>query len=300
MHKIAHLAPQGFEAELQTELGEPFTRYDRIYLAQESPRNIAWSLGSWNTAHEIAISSISDGVKQLRQLAPRWVLYPYQCHRRAALIQNQLSQLKWKPASFPLTVSPPTYGVWTLIDRDRILALLDFDRPFPLGESHFIEDKQGPPNRAYLKLWEIFTILGTSPKPGERCVDLGSSPGGWTWVLAQLGASVISVDKVDLDPKLLKNPHITFLRQSAFAARPEEFGSVDWLCCDVIAYPERILNLVKTWIDSGCAQRIICTIKFQGETDHAITAQFRAIPNSRLIHLFHNKHELTWFYEQSN
>ena len=41
-------------------------------------------------------------------------------------------------------------------------------------------------------------------------------------------------------------------------------------------------------------RNFVCTIKFQGETDHGAAAAFAAIPGSRLLHLHHNKHELTW------
>jgi 23S rRNA (cytidine2498-2'-O)-methyltransferase len=51
---------------------------------------------------------------------------------------------------------------------------------------------------------------------------------------------------------------------------------------------------VRRWLDSGLARRFVCTIKFQGATDHATARDFAAIPGSRLMHLHHNKHELTW------
>ena len=40
--------------------------------------------------------------------------------------------------------------------------------------------------------------------------------------------------------------------------------------------------------------RLTTTLKFQGETDFETAARFAAIPGSRLVHLHHNKHELTW------
>jgi 23S rRNA (cytidine2498-2'-O)-methyltransferase len=88
-------------------------------------------------------------------------------------------------------------------------------------------------------------------------------------------------------------PGVTVRRGSAFAVAPEP---VDWLCCDVAAYPDRLLALLRRWTESGQAGRIVCTIKFQGATDHAASEALAAIPGARLVHLFHNKHELTFVW----
>jgi 23S rRNA (cytidine2498-2'-O)-methyltransferase len=91
---------------------------------------------------------------------------------------------------------------------------------------------------------------------------------------------------------------VTVLRQSAFSLEPARWrdahGPADWLFSDVIAYPERLLRLVRGWIDAGAARRIVCTIKFQGERDHAIADDFAAIPGAAVRHLWHNRHELTF------
>jgi len=158
----------------------------------------------------------------------------------------------------------------------------------------FAENKTAPPNRAYVKLWEALTLAGVRPTPEELCLDLGASPGGWSWALHETGARVIAVDKAPLDPKIATLPRLTVLQQSAFALTPQDVGPVDWLCSDVVCYPQRLLALVRRWLDSRLARRFICTIKFQGETDHAAAREFAAIPGSRLMHLHHNKHELTW------
>ena len=151
-----------------------------------------------------------------------------------------------------------------------------------------------PPSRAYLKLWEACTRLGAWPHPGDTCIDLGASPGGWTWAIAQLGATVTAIDKADLDPRVAAMPGVTLRRESAFALDPEK---IDWLFSDIIAYPDRLLALVKTWIAAGAAQRIVCTVKLQGATDHDATDAFATIAGGRLMHLFHNKHELTFIWE---
>ena len=40
-------------------------------------------------------------------------------------------------------------------------------------------------------------------------------------------------------------------------------------------------------------RNFVCTIKFQGETDHETARAFAAIPGASVLHLHQNKHELT-------
>jgi 23S rRNA (cytidine2498-2'-O)-methyltransferase len=136
--------------------------------------------------------------------------------------------------------------------------------------------------------------MGQRPAPGGVCVDLGPSPGGWSWALQQIGAQVISVDKAPLAPEIAGLPGIENRRESAFAVDPRAIGPVDWLFSDVVCYPARLLALIERWLAAGTCRRFVCTIKFQGETDHATARRFAAIPGSQVRHLFHNKHELTW------
>jgi 23S rRNA (cytidine2498-2'-O)-methyltransferase len=53
---------------------------------------------------------------------------------------------------------------------------------------------------------------------------------------------------------------------------------------------------VERWLESGLVRNFVCTLKFQGATDHAAARRFAAIPGARLMHLHHNKHELTWVH----
>jgi 23S rRNA (cytidine2498-2'-O)-methyltransferase len=109
-----------------------------------------------------------------------------------------------------------------------------------------------------------------------------------------MGARVVSVDKAPLAPEVALLPRIEHRLESAFALDPRAFGPVDWLFSDVVCYPPRLLALIERWLAAGACQSFLCTIKFQGETDHAVARRFAAIPGSELRHLFHNKHELTW------
>ena len=80
-------------------------------------------------------------------------------------------------------------------------------------------------------------------------------------------------------------------QESAFGLDPSDLPAVDWLFSDIICYPARLLALVRRWMEAGPARHYCCTIKFQGETDHAVCAEFAAIPGAMVFHGAHNKHE---------
>lgn len=289
-----YLAAEGFLDQLLHEVGSPLEVRDRLVLVAGPAKPSAWAANIWYAPRRISIASIGEGAKALRSIQRNWALYSTGHHRRAKLIEARLPVVSAKPLVFPQAAPTSPLGSWTLLDESTILAAARCSSPFPHGEARFVEDKAGPPNRAYLKLWEALTLAGRHPVPGERCVDLGASPGGWSWVLARLGATVLSVDKAPLDPAVAALPNVEFRRASAFALKPTEIGPVDWLFSDVVCYPDRLFRLVEEWLASGLCRNLVCTVKFQGATDFAAQARFAAIPGSRLLHLNHNKHELTW------
>jgi len=290
-----YLAPEGFLAELQHELGdEAMETHGRLVLAPGPPRAAAWVANLWHDPVRLAITSISDAATQLRAMQRNWALYSVAHHRRAALIAEKLPKVSAKPLKFGDAAPSAPLGSWTLIDLQTLIAAPRCTSPFPNGEPRFVEDKTAPPSRAYLKLWELFTLLGTRPQPDALCLDLGASPGGWSWVLQQCGARVIAVDKAPLEPRIAALPRIETKKLSAFALEPRDIGAIDWLFSDVVCYPKRLLTLVEKFLAAGTVRNFVCTIKFQAATDFATEARFVAIPGSRLLHLYNNKHELTW------
>ena len=292
--RTAYLAPEGFVTELAGELGTIELAHERLLIAPGPPRPVAWAQNVWLDPQEIRVASIADAARQLRAIQRNWAVYAPRYHRRATLIQQQLPSVSAKKLRFGEPAPAAPLGAWTLLAPDLVLAAATCTSPFPNGEARFVEDRSGPPSRAYLKLWEALTWIGAKPQRGEVCLDLGSSPGGWTWALAQIGAHVISVDKAPLAPAVAALPGIEYRAESAFGLDPAAIGPVDWLFCDVVCYPARLLAMVERWLAAGACRNFVCTIKFQGQTDHATAARFAAIPGSTLRHLFHNKHELTW------
>jgi 23S rRNA (cytidine2498-2'-O)-methyltransferase len=289
-----YLAAEGFVAELLHELGGAVRDvHGGLVLADGPERAAAWVANVWRDPVYIPISSIGDAAKKLRAIQRNWTQYPLAHHRRAALITDKLPKVSARPLIFGAPAPTAPLGSWTLIAPDMMLASPSCSSPFPNGEARFVEDKTAP-SRAYLKLWELFTLIGTRPQPGELCLDLGCSPGGWTWVLQRLGARVLSVDKAALDASVAHLPGVEHRNQSAFALDPAAVGPVDWLFSDIVCYPKRLLGLVQKWRQAGTVRRFVCTIKFQGATDVEAIRHFAAIPGSQLLHLHHNKHELTW------
>ncbi|MBM3484137.1 MAG: hypothetical protein FJX66_12670 [Alphaproteobacteria bacterium] len=292
--ETGYLAAKGFLDDLLSELeAEPTLIHGRLVLVPGPPRPAAWAANIWRDPVRLDVPSIKAGARALRAIQRNWALYSVAHHRRAALIEAELPKVSAKPLQFPSAAPSAPLGSWTLLDPSTILASADCSSPFPNGEARFVEDKEGPPNRAYLKLWEALSLARRWPGPSERCLDLGASPGGWSHVIAKLGAQVIAVDKAPLDPAVEALANVEVRRQSAFALAPDDIGPIDWLFSDVVCYPARLFGLIERWRETGLCRNFICTVKFQGATDLEAQRAFQALPG-KLLHLHHNKHELTW------
>ena len=153
-----------------------------------------------------------------------------------------------------------------------------------------------PPSRAYQKLVEAQTRLGVKMKPGEAVVDLGASPGGWTFVALEQGARVTAVDRSPLRDDLQRHAQLSFVKGDAFAYTPQ--APVDWLVCDLIAFPERTVELLRKWLGGGLCDRFVVTVKFRGDEDYALVDEVKRVLATYaseywLRPLTHNKNELT-------
>ncbi len=293
----AYLAPEGLTENLLKEVDGVISVHDRLILSSLPFVNAHWAQNIWNNPVTLSIDSINDAAKKLKSIQRNWCLYSFTVHRRAKLIEEKLNSRKPKPISFPTSLPSQGTGSWCLLDENTLLASAACSSSFPNGEPSFIEDKNGPPNRAYLKLYEALTLVGKTPQAGEFCIDIGGSPGGWAWVIQKCGAEVLSIDRSPLDEKISNLKGVSFEKRDAFSLLPEEFvkdgKKVDWLFSDVICYPEKLYDWLSVWIDSGICKNFICTIKFKGEPEPDIIKKFAAIPDSKVVHLYHNKNELT-------
>lgn len=168
---------------------------------------------------------------------------------------------------------------------------------FPAGDIPPAIDKQAP-SRAFAKVVEAELRLGERLQAGQTCVDLGASPGSWSYVALQRGARVTAVDRSPLRDDLMRHPRLHFHQGDAFKFRPET--PVDWLLCDIIAAPQRSIDLLLDWLAAGLMRRFLVTIKFKGADEYGLldTLKVRApalCADFRLTRLCANKNEVSAF-----
>ena len=297
-----YLAPEGFEEDLKTELGllglAIISQHGRLFLCEGEAIDVVFAQDTWLRVEIVQYSSINHAAELLKNKgngkAIRYQHYSLNNHRRGELILEKVPKVKIKKFDFLEPVPSSKLGAFALLSESEIIISEETKCVLPFGEIHFNEDKINPPSRAYLKLWELFTLYGYKPKEGMKTIDVGSCPGGWTWVLQSIGAHVVSVDKAPLDPKVAALPNIEFKQESAFGLRPQHVGKLDWFFSDIICYPDKLYELVQRWRESGLVDNFACTIKFQKPTDFETLYKFKQIPGSRILHLSCNKHEVTW------
>lgn len=291
-----YLAHRDYLKPLIDEIN-PSHCYDHLLVSNSPPKHSIWAQNIWENPSILSFTSINDAAKQLKAIGRSWALYPYKCFRRSKLIEEKLPCAFKKPFSFPFKPLKTPIGSWTLLDSHHMLISPICSSPFPSGEAHFIEDKIHPPSRAYLKLYEALALFNRYPSPEETCLEIGAAPGSWTWVLSQLGCPIIAYDRAPLAPSIASLDHVKMHIGDAFQVNPQNTKPIDWIFSDIICYPDKLYEWILPWIESGL-RYCIATIKLQGLDNQSAIKRFQAIKGSKLLHLYHNKHELTWFFQR--
>ena len=295
-------------SELETRFNinlKPSARYGQLLYYEDFPdlKGVYpyWARTVMLEPFFLNFKTIGEAANNLKEIQRNWAPYQYTCFRRAQLIQEKLPYINLKDRKFPVKIPQSPIGLYTLIDENNLIASAKTTSYLPAGSLPFIEDHENPPSRAYLKIQESLTMAnllnGTQlPDSNSRCFEAGACPGGWTWVLINLGAQVYAVDRAELAPELMSNPLVKFHAHDAFTLKPEEIGPIDWLFSDVICYPERLFEWINMWLKYNPNLNMICTIKMQGSINWPLIQQFADIPGSKIVHLNYNKHELTWIH----
>lgn len=214
--------------------------------------------------------------------------------KKADSIKHATQSLKSIPAikfKQPL-VLPVQSLIWGLLDTQTLFVSQPTIGQPPLGQYEFVESKTEPPSRAYLKLWNLLSVMDLKISTEDKILELGASPGGWSWVLAPTCGKLTCIDRSPLEPNLMKNSKITFLKGDAFSLSMTLAEQHDWIFSDLICEPQKLLESIVLWKKTNPKLGIVATIKFKGPTDFGILKEFKKIKGANLIHLYQNKHEV--------
>ncbi len=280
------------------------TSFEAAFPSPQKPsyqKNPYWAKCTFASPYILKFDSIGEAAGELKKIQRSWAPYFFTCFRRGLLIQEKLPYVNLKNRNFPFEYPDSPIGIYTLLDEKTILFSPKTFSSLPAGNICFNEDHVNPPSRAYLKIQESLAqahhyFKVPYPDQTSRSFEAGACPGGWTWVLVNLGSKVFAVDRAPLADSLMQNSKVTFLAHDAFTLTPEEVGECDWVFSDVICYPDRLYEWCCKWLESGKTKKMICTIKMQGKIDWSLVEKFASIPDSLVLHLNYNKHELTWIH----
>ena len=100
-------------------------------------------------------------------------------------------------------------------------------------------------SRGYLKMAEALLWSRLPVEPGDRCVEIGSAPGGSCQALLERGLRVTGMDPAEMDPALLEHPDFTHIRARPASLKRREFRSFRWLTVDTNVAPQHTLDTVE-------------------------------------------------------
>lgn len=188
-------------------------------------------------------------------------------------------------------------------------AEIDRASPWPGGIPR-LRFPSAAPSRSTLKLEEaLLTLLNEDErerwlKPGMSGVDLGASPGGWTYQLVRRSIRVTAVDNGPMAASLLESGIVTHLREDGFRYRPQV--PVDWMVCDMVEQPRRVAARMAEWLAEGWCRYAIFNLKLPMKKrydevnlcrdliEKTLSAAGKRI-EWRARHLYHDREEITVF-----
>ena len=182
---------------------------------------------------------------------------------------------------------------------------VDNSSRWPMGIAR-LRMPSGAPSRSTLKLAEaLLEFLDEKERakrlaPGMTAVDLGASPGGWTWQLVHRGLMVTAVDNGPMDPALLDTGQVKHRRDDGFHFRPAE--PVDWMVCDMVEGPAKIARLASRWVAEGWCRETIFNLKLPMKKRWEEVGRCRELIDEalggggyflRVKQLYHDREEVT-------
>jgi hypothetical protein len=171
----------------------------------------------------------------------------------------------------------------------------------PGGAVRMKDDPQAP-SRSYLKIEEAFFRMNEWPQTGQRVVDLGAAPGGWTLAFAKRGCHVIAVDNGPLKlpasgPGWGTVDHRT--TDGVTFPWPAQQPPVDWLVADMLVPPVQAAAMLARWLKGPSMLRWVVNVKLpQGSPLAALRPMVHLVNqhtdfHMQIRHLYHDREEVT-------
>jgi 23S rRNA (cytidine2498-2'-O)-methyltransferase len=286
-------------AELKAEswsLGEVFGRFVWAQAPDEiSSRPLVWAVDAWRNPKRLRWNDQVDLASLVREALVqdpgasqdldcfRWVDLST---RRFENSQSLLTNLRSLSKNPRLTVK------WAQIRADE--AILSTQTLWPWG---FLRGEprlrpKAAPSDAISKLLEAFEMVGY-PQKGDRVVDLGASPGSWTYAALLSGAQVFACDRSPLELQSWPQDFIQrvqFRSGNAFAWGFSQCNP-DWVLSDLICTPEKLWKSLEKWIQECPQAKFVCTLKFKGDEGLEWIPRFQDVPGATVLHLQNNQNE---------
>lgn len=123
------------------------------------------------------------------------------------------------------------------------------------------------PSRSTLKLEEAILTFIPREEESKRLsegmigVDLGACPGGWSYQLVKRGLFVYAVDHGKMAASLHDTGRIEHCPEDGFKFQPPKRKKADWLVCDMVEQPGRIVALIGKWLVNEWCRETIFNLK---------------------------------------
>ncbi len=255
----AYLAAEGFEAPLAEELDRRGVTisdwHGRLALSPDPPVRAAWALDIWTEPREIEVTSVKAAADALRAMQRNWAAYgagssPADgADRRTAAAGEGPGVAVSGGGAGVASGGVDAAGAGPVARQpDQIQPVRQRRMPFRGGPYRAAEPSVSEAVGGAGAVWAVAGDGGdlSGSRGLARRVDVGAGDAGREGDGGGQGATR-GDGRGDAG--------VTQRLDSAFGLAPEP---VDWLFSDVIAYPDRLLALVRRWIDggSGAAYRL--------------------------------------------
>ncbi|MBZ9560468.1 MULTISPECIES: 23S rRNA (cytidine(2498)-2'-O)-methyltransferase RlmM [Modicisalibacter] len=154
---------------------------------------------------------------------------------------------------------------WTRGDRVQAGMSFPGNRSEQPGGIPRLRFPREAPSRSTLKLeeaWHVFVPRDEWPArlhEGMQAADLGAAPGGWTYQLVRRGMHTYAIDNGPMAPALMATGLVEHLREDGFTWEPPQ--RLDWLVCDIVDKPMRVIDMVERWLIRRWCREAIFNLK---------------------------------------